>query len=253
MRHININSIRRYRTFAFIINPKHERRFLDTAYHPDFGQPVGYQFESLPEHPDGQVSKTMSRVIEYIRKDASSPIIQQEARRCIERGDGNPIKGVWDLCKSSMRFKHDSDIANDLQSSDPRINDVVEVLIRPADQAMLIALQGMGVEDCDGYEMFAGCLLHALGFRCALVTVSADSSEPYRFSHVYLACYVDGQRIPIDFSHGPYPGWECPNTGRMREWPIWVTWQEKAMNTLSPIAVVVGAYLALHYANRRAA
>lgn len=226
---------------------------METAFHPDFGVPVNYTFERLPEGADAQVSKTMDRVRDYIRQDATSPIIQDEARRCIERGDGNPIKGVWDLCKSSMKFKHDSDIANDLDTKDPRISDVVEVLIRPADQAMLIALRGMGVEDCDGYEMFAGCLLHSLGFQCALVTVAAEPTEPKRFSHVYLACYVNGQRIPLDFSHGPYPGWECPNLGRIREWPIWVTKREQAEKALAPIAVLAGAFLALRYVNRRAA
>jgi hypothetical protein len=190
------------------------------AFHPDFGTRVNYAFESLPADPDSQVERTIARIIEYLIEDAQSPLIQDYARRAIEEGGGNPIQGVWNLVKRCVRFQHDEETADRLHINDPRKKDVVEVLIRPVDQALLIDLQGTGIEDCDGFEMFAGCLLYVLGIPCSLVTVSAAPEEPNRFTHVYIAAYPDGKRIPLDFSHGDYPGWECPNTGRLREWPI---------------------------------
>ncbi len=129
------------------------------------------------------------------------------------------------------------------------------MLIRPVDQAMLIERMGAGFEDCDGWELYAGCLLTALGIPCSLVTVSAEPREPYRYSHVYLAAYADGERIPIDFSHGPYPGWECPNTGRLREWAVTPGLGEQLLDAVIPVSIAVGLYAGLTWAarNRRMA
>jgi hypothetical protein len=224
------------------------------AYHPDFADTVGYEFHGLPDDPDGQVSQTIDRIRAYIRADATSPLIAEHAQRAFNLG-ANPnrsyahqaIVGVWQHVKSCMRFKSDEALAADLQISDPRIPDVVEVVIRPLDQAMMIDRTGQGREDCDGFEGYAGCLLTRLGIPVALVTVSADAKRPGQFSHVYLAAYADGERIPLDFSHGPRPGWECPNMGRLREWPVALGWGDFVM----PLVCVVGAYLAYSLAVRQ--
>ena len=193
---------------------------LDTAYHPDFGQPVSYAFESMPEDPNAQVRMTVERVIRHILADCLNPDVQGQARQALELGSGDPIAGVWRAVKPYIRFRQDFDIAQDLGTADPRKASVVETLIPPAVQAVLIKLRGHGVEDCDGFTMYAGCLLVALGIPVTMCTVSAERARPREFSHVYLVAYPNGQRVAMDVSHGPYPGWECPNTGRKREWII---------------------------------
>lgn len=190
------------------------------AYHSDFGQQVRYRFDWLPDDPDGQVAVSIAKMIELIIEDARSPLIQERAMLSLTAGNGNPVLGVWNTVKPLIRFQQDADIAGKLQIKDPRIYDVVEVFIRPVDQELLIRTTGRGTEDCDGFELYAGALLTALGIPANLVTVAADQDEPSRYSHVYIAAYVDGKRIALDFSHGKYPGWECPNLGRKREWPI---------------------------------
>ena len=190
------------------------------AYHSDFGQQVRYRFDWLPDDPDGQVAVSIAKMIELILEDACSPLIQERALAALTMGDGNPVVGVWNTIKPLIRFQQDAEIAAKLQIADPRLEDVVEVFIRPVDQELLIRSTGQGTEDCDGFELYAGCLLTALGIRCNLVTVAADPEDRSRYSHVYLAVYLDSKRIPLDFSHGKYPGWECPNLGRIREWPI---------------------------------
>lgn len=224
---------------------------MDTAYHPDFGANVRYEFERMPEDPDAQVRMAVRKVIGYLRADVCSPIIQEMARRALELGNGNPIAGVWKSVKSSMRFQHDDVSARRLEVDDARKEDVVEVFIRPVDQALMIMLRGMGFEDCDGYEMYAGCLLTALGVPCALVTIAAEPERPEQFSHVYIAAYVHGKRIPLDFSHGPHPGWEAPNLGRIKEWPIWETAGERFCRLAAPVAALGAAYLALKWIERR--
>jgi len=191
-----------------------------SAYHPGFGQTIRYQFDWLPEDPDGQVAVSIRRMNRLILEDACSPLILQRAGMALQLGQGDPITGVWRTVKPLLRFRQDADIARDLQVDDPRLQDVVEVFIRPVDQELLIRQMGQGFEDCDGFELYAAALLTALGVQTELVTVSADPREPHRYSHVYLAAYQEGRRIPLDFSHGPYPGWECKNLGRRREWPL---------------------------------
>jgi len=216
-----------------------------TAYHPAFGQSVPYTYVSLPEDPDGQVSATCHEMIRLIQVDSRSPIVQKEAQRALGLGGGDPIAGLWQIAKQQIRFQQDEDTASQLQIDDPRKATTVEVLVRPVDQARLIETQGSGIEDCDGFVMYAGCILHSLGIPCSLVTVAADRQDPRQFSHVYLACYQDGKRIALDFSHGPYPGWECPNLGRIKEWPIEMSW---GMRLLAGITIMSAAMLVLHYA-----
>jgi hypothetical protein len=227
---------------------------MNTAYHPDFGVKVAYTFDRMPDDPDQQVVQAVAKAICFIRQDAQSEPIQRDAARAMQCGD--PITGVWKIIKPSMKFKQDADIAKDLDVDDPRKDDIVEVFIRPADQSMLIALRGVGVEDCDGFTMYGACLLTALGIPCSLVTVAADRDRPREYSHIYVAAYPNGPgtapRIALDFSHGEYVGWECPST-RKREWPVYETPLEKATLALTPIAIASALYLGFRWLNRRAA
>ena len=190
------------------------------AYHPDFGTLVSYKFESMPDDPDTQVRIAVERIIALALEDQNAPIIQRQAAEALRRGRGNPILGVWESIKPYMQFRQDTEIAEDLDTPDPRKHDVVETFIPPAVQALLIQLRGRGVEDCDGFSMYAACLLLALGVPCTMCTVSAERDRPRQYTHVYVVAYWDGKRIPMDLSHGAYPGWECPNLDRQREWPV---------------------------------
>lgn len=222
------------------------------AYHPDFGGPIGYEFERMPEDADGQVAQTIARLRSNARRDAADPLIGELAQRAVRLGEApgrtraqQAMYGAWALIKPNIRFRHDEDIAGDLAINDPRKADVVEVIIPPRDQARLIA-QGGGVEDCDGFAGFASCLFTRLGIPCSFVTVAGDPAEPNRFTHVYLACYADGTRTALDFSHGPAPGWECPNAGRIKEWPVSGSSFDLA-SALVPVAVVAAVYLAYSF------
>lgn len=204
---------------------------MQTAYHPAWGTPVNYEFVPMPDSADGQVGMTIADAVRLINEDSKDPLIQQVAQECLALGGGDPVVGVWKHVKHYMRFAQDFDVAQMLNIQDARLRDVVEVIIRPADQARLIKTRGIGIGDCDCFEVYALCLLTALGVPCVLVTVSANDERPREFSHVYGAAYIKDanswtspsggiDRIPLDFSHGPHPGWECPNLGRIKEWPV---------------------------------
>ena len=186
-----------------------------TVSHPAFSGPIRYHATPLSEDPDSQVIQTIDLMRDYIREDTDSAPIQREARHLAATGSGDPCSDVFWHIKNKVRFQRDETTAAPVQFLVD--GEIVEVLIRPQD------LAGMGapVEDCDGFAQYAPTLLRALGVPCNLVTVAVDERDPDKYSHVYAACYPNGERVALDTSHGPYPGWECPNLfGKRREWPI---------------------------------
>lgn len=220
----------------------------ETAYHPDFGQPVSYQFEAMPDDPDAQVRITVRHLIENALAEFSSPIIQECAAEALRAGGGDPIYGVWLAVKPHMRFRQDFDIAADLQVDDPRKRSIVETIILPSWQAWLIKFRGQGVGDCDCFTGYAAALLLALGIPTYMCTVSAEGERPWEFSHIYIVAYPNGVRTPLDLSHGPYPGWECPNLGRKREWPVSAEALRPSIVPILALAAAAGGYLLWRHA-----
>lgn len=224
------------------------------AFHPDFGGTVNYEIRPLPGSSDGQVRSTVKQVIEYIRSDSRFPFIQEEARKMAALGNGNPNVGCWSLLKPVMQFQRDELTADRTEGDDSleqKKPDIIEVLIRPADQWLLIKLRGMGIGDCDCWSMYGACLLTALGVPCALATVSADPERPNEFSHIYLVSYWNGQRVPLDISHGEALGWECPNLGKIKEWPVLETPFDKAFGGLVVLGALAGLWFGARWFDKR--
>lgn len=204
-----------------------------------------YSFSALPESPDGQVRATIQRMIQFARADSEHPAVSNLAQKAITVGHGDPNIGLWRVIKPAMVFKKDEQIADQSGIGDIRIPDTVEVLIRPADQAYFMERYGSGVGDCDCFAMLGAAILLSLGIPCSFVTVAVDPDQPGRFSHVYLASFWQGQRCALDLSHGEYPGWECPNLGRLKEWPVneRLEWTTAALT----VGALAGVYVGLKY------
>ena len=176
------------------------------------------------DDPDTQVQDTIALMGRYVREDWASPEIQGDLGQAVAPGQ-DPIHGIFWFVKQRLKFQQDSQIAIPLA---PQYGlPIVEVLIRPKDMSVLCA-QGecSKVGDCDDFAMYTAALLKAAGIKSTFVTIAADHQYPDRFSHVYLAAYPEGRgRIPMDVSHGMYPGWEATGLGRLEEWkifaPIW--------------------------------
>lgn len=214
--------------------------------HPSFGdQVLKVREDYVSEHPDGQIADTIGLMQGYVREDCQAPAVMRDALEAMGTPDWSQlpqrerVSRVFYYVKGKVRFVGDELLAagTGMEESGPP---VVEVLIRPRDMAVLCdktACQRMG--DCDDFAMYTAALLSALGVKCAFVTVAADESQPQLFSHVYVAAYTDeGERIPLDTSHGPEPGWETERSTRIQEWPI-----EGAVSTTFLVAGLVLAYL----------
>ena len=208
-----------------------------TGYHPDFGGLVEYHAIPLSRDPDTQVAQTIGYMRDLNRADTFSPAIMRDAA-LMESGSGDLLSDAFWWSKGKVKFQQDEQTAAPFR----RLldDDVVEVLIRPQH----LANMAHPVEDCDGIQNYTAALLRSRGIPCSYVTVAADAREPNRFSHVYLACYQNGQRVALDPSHGPYPGWEAPNVyDKKSEWPIdGPNWCE----LLLIAAVLAGAVYLIH-------
>lgn len=192
---------------------------MPVVHHPGFGGSVRYQPVTLSDDPDVQVAQTIDLMRQYAREDSQSSAIQLEALAAIGEYPGSPEEAVYRWVKRRVQFLNDEHTAQPLGVFEIP---VVEVLIRPIDLAAMCSNGGCRrAGDCDDFSMYGAALLLALGRRVSFVTVAADAADPERFSHVYLASYgPNGERIPLDISHGPAPGWETQHYTRREEWPI---------------------------------
>lgn len=190
--------------------------------HPRLGM-VRYQIHEVSDDPDEQVAATIQLMKQYATEDAKSPAIQQDVQAALRTNDpvGDTFAHLSRGGARGMRFTQDEETGAPFQLD--RWRPVIETLIRPRDLARMPAPQG----DCDDFAMYAAAHLTARGVPCSFATVAADPSHPNEYSHVYLVAYPNGQRVSVDCSHGPYPGWEAGGladrgrwTGKRKEWPL---------------------------------
>ena len=212
------------------MNPPSMRpaRFPDSGltYHPALGN-VRYSIQEISDEPDHQVLQTISLMRQYVGEDAADRALQEDTVRASETGD--PITDTWNYLRRrgqrGMRFVRDEETAAPFAGYEfavpGRWRPMVESLARPE----LLAKTEDPHGDCDCFCMYGAAHLYIKGIPAAFVTVAADASDPSIYTHVYLVAYpVDGpyagRRVPMDLSHGPYPGWETSPVYRKREWPI---------------------------------
>ena len=189
--------------------------------HPALG-PVRYSIREVSDVPDRQVAQTISMMSAYARADSTDPAVRADAARA--RATGDPIADTWTHLRRGglrgMRFVRDEVTAapfSEYEYASPgRWNPLVESFARPE----LLARSEDPHGDCDCFCMYGAAHLIILGIPVAFCTVAADASDPQTFTHVYLVAYPGGERVPLDLSHGPYPGWETGKVYRKQEWSI---------------------------------
>jgi len=211
---------------------------VQTAEHPDFAGPVNFTTDYLSDWPDAQVAGTVSMMRRYALDDSRHPAVVGKA---LEAGN---VQGVFNVAQRDMYFQRDERTAGPL---DPN---AVEVLVRPCDVAVMSSSAFSGDRaqkvpgDCDCFSMYVASMLLAQGVPCAFVTTSADGKNPDHFSHVYVVAWPNDKerRVVIDASHGKRVGWEAPNHGRYKEWPLDGV-EEGAGSALVGLLLVIALYL----------
>lgn len=173
----------------------------------------------LGNMPDEQVANTISVMSKRAAEDARNPEFQAHAAGVFGGAPTSEVlKRAFDHVRGAIQFHRDDVVGAGLGDAMP--DDLVEFIIRPVDMARYVD-QGVAIGDCDDFSMYLAALLKTQGVDCKFCTVAADAGAPDQFSHVYVVAYVDGERVPMDASHGQYPGWEVPNRFEKRtEWKI---------------------------------
>jgi hypothetical protein len=203
---------------------------MPLVHHPAFGSaPVQYQVTELPDDPDGQVAATIGLMRQYAKEDAGSPEVQSALRQALRAYPGvSPVEAIFRWTKARTTFQNDIDIVSRIAGGLKGVGNspIIETLVRPRD----LVVMTQPTEDCDGHAMFGASMLMAAGVPPSdiwFVTVAADPTDPSQFSHVYLAVSLSGLRVPLDISHGQYPGWEVPahRVYRKEEWSLTSPWE----------------------------
>jgi hypothetical protein len=169
--------------------------------------------------PDTATAQTVAVMCDHIKRGGGDPVVQEAAAQAVQQFGGSQITpggiaaGAWYWCKTYIRFVHHELLlrrylgeANHLQG-----------LISPDALVRMDRPEG----DC---AIFTDCLcafLRVFGVPYEIVTVAVNPNEPDIYSHVYAyAVLQDGTRLPLDASHGTYPGWQVPSSDVSRR-QVW--------------------------------
>ena len=176
------------------------------------GQTVQFErYQGDLENSDRATAETVACMCKYISDAQNDPGVWAaagEAQRW-----GSAAAGAFWWAKHNIKFVQDDLLVARLLNE----TDQLELLVTPPVMVRSSRPQG----DCDDFTMMVCALLKLLGVGFEIVTVAADGVDPSRFSHVFCrAVLSDGSRIPLDASHGKYPGWCVPasRTYRIQVW-----------------------------------
>jgi hypothetical protein len=194
----------------------------DVASAPPVSSP---EFWKRPErvaassNPDTATAQTIGIMCQHAKKAAGVEGVRGTAYDAAGRfsGGGNDARSLVDSafwwCKHFIKFVHHEFIIRQRLGESGHL----QGLISPD-----ILLQMDNPEgDC---AIFSECLcafLRVFGIPYEFVTVAVNPEEPAVFSHVYVyAVMPDGSRLPLDASHGLYPGWQVPSSDvfRLQVW-----------------------------------
>ena len=187
-----------------------------------FGRPIQLDGRATdPFNSDTSTADTLRQMIGIANVSAKDPLIASVVDSCLVNLSSHPSKrsiarAIWWWVKNHVTFIEDEEIvAKELGFQDPN----QELLIPPI--TLLHMPQPTG--DCDDFSLLTASLLKCAHIPCWFVAIAVDEVERFRFSHVYVRCYLDDEQtyMAMDTSHGSVPGWETSRrTFRKIEWAV---------------------------------
>ena len=183
-----------------------------------WGVPIG--IDDRPTDPvdtDRSTVETIHKMIALVRSACLSPEVCRVVNTCLASLPKNHslsdlARAIYYWIQEHVRFCEDEKLL--AQRLGLPIDK--ELLIDP--RVLLSMPQPMG--DCDDFSTLAASCLACANVPCKFVAIAADKGLPWKFSHVYVKCFVDGQWMGFDASHGNCLGWEYKDATRLAEWGI---------------------------------
>lgn len=158
----------------------------------------------------GQTIALMSR---FAIDDSHAATIQS-AVRMAGASSGQPLArahAIFHFVQTRVQYETDEQLAHPWLTAAENL----ELLIRPVDLLSMSPPRG----DCDEFAMLTAAMLLAAGIDAGFVTIAAEPGDD-RYSHVYAAAWIEGGWLPLDTSHGIYPGWYYQAAHKTKVWPI---------------------------------
>lgn len=169
------------------------------------GMPNRVQASDDPWEATHQTVQYMCQLVSDSLTEDPERVVQQatiDADRFRQFGR-SPWASIWWWVKHKVKFVHHAKLLGQWIGA----GDELQLLIRP--DALLKMQQPKG--DCAVFTTLVCAMLDAAGLPWEIVTVAVDLRQPGIFSHVYARVILrDGRRVPLDASHGKWPGWEVP-------------------------------------------
>jgi hypothetical protein len=150
-----------------------------------------------------------------VRAAADDDAVKQAATDALRQfaGIDGAVGSAWRWCKLYIKFVHHEFIIQQRLGESGHLQGLIspEVLVR------MERPEG----DCAIFSECIAAFLTVFGVPYEFVTVAVNPDEPEIFSHVYVyAVLPDGSRLPLDASHGQYPGWQVPSS-RVSRRQVW--------------------------------
>lgn len=190
-------------------------------------------FESMPYlDSDASVAITIKRMCEFIRRAARDSYFAGAAR-AVPSVFGKRAELVtqfqtlactiadWWFAREFIRFTLDADLVRRLVG----LPEALEALVSP--EVMIRCVQPEG--DCDCFSMFICGLLECQGIPWELVTLACSQQMPGVWSHIFPRAVIGSLHLPLDASHGKFPGWQVPK----RDWQRAAVWGRNGEMTLA--------------------
>ena len=185
-----------------------------------WGRP--YRVEASSD-PDTAVSQVVAIMAGHVRNAATDTAVPEYARSAAlqfgglsgDTSDANRVAAVacWWWAKLYIKFVHHETLMRQIIGESGNFQGLIapEILVR------MDKPEG----DCAIFTELIAAFLRTLGVDYEFVTIAVNPREPGVFSHVYLyAVMQDGARLPLDASHGDYPGWQVPSS-RVTRRQVW--------------------------------
>ena len=155
--------------------------------------------------PTEATAETVLYMCELIQDSLVDGIVQQATKDAdrFRQFAASPWASIWWWAKHHIVFVHHQKLLVAWLGAP----DELQLLIRP--DALLKMTQPKG--DCAVFTTLICAMLDCAGLDWEICTVAVDPRQPGIYSHVYPRVILqNGRRIPLDASHGKFPGWEVP-------------------------------------------
>lgn len=165
----------------------------------------GFVQASLSD-PFEATRQTILYMCDLVKRSIEDPVVWRASAAALTSPvGGDPYSQIWYWVKRCVRFVHHQKLLQRWLNK----ADELQLLISP--EALLRMEHPQG--DCAVFTTLICGLCDCAGIPWEIVTVAVDPRQPEIFSHVYpRAVLPDGRRLPLDASHGKYPGWEVPRS-----------------------------------------